>query len=91
MIWKPKRFSRKKNLDKEMPNYSDIYMVQSEIAEAVYYGLENGTFAIIRPIGGLFCDFDKVPEAAKELDKPICDEVLEIYADIRSLGLERVW
>ncbi|WP_160203015.1 MULTISPECIES: hypothetical protein [Anaerotruncus] len=48
MIWKPKRFSRKKNLD-------------------------------------------KVPEAAKELDKPICDEVLEIYADIRSLGLERVW
>lgn len=91
MIWKPIRFNRKKNLDKELANYSDIYIVQSEIVEATCYGLEAGTFAIIRPIGALLCDLDDVPAAARELEDDVRIEVLSVYADIRSLGLERVW
>ncbi len=91
MIWKPRRFNRKKNLDKELANYGDIYIVQSELVEATCYGLQAGTFAIIRPIGALLCNLDDVPAAAEELEEDVKTEVLSVYADIRQMGLERVW
>lgn len=91
MIWEAKKFAKKVKLDKLLCNYSDIYLIQSEAAEHTCYGYEKQTFAIIRPIGMLTCSLQDVPAAAQELKKPIRDEVLSVYTDICSLGLERVW
>lgn len=85
------QFEKDKNLNNDLTHFTEIYAIDSVYYNNVIYGLSNGKFAVIKPDLAIYCRLQDVPKMAQSLTKKVRDEVLSIYDDIKSLGLERVW
>lgn len=84
-------FTKPLNIDRKLANFQDIYTVQSVVKKSVVYGFSDGKFAILQREGAIFCPIHEVPQLANLLKPRIKEEVMEVFEDFKSLGLERVW
>ena len=86
-----KSYDTTRNIDNVLNQYATIYSIESLVDGKLRYGFKNGLFALMRLGDAIVCDVDDIPELASSLKPDIKREVLDIYDDIRDLGLERVW
>lgn len=83
-------FRTRLNLEKVLLNYSGIYGVDSLIEPNLKYGISDGLFALLWPTHAKYCPIKEAPKLAEE-EPDLKEEIMAIYADVKDLGLERVW
>lgn len=85
------KFKDRVNLDTVLTHYDGIYAVDSELNNTIKYAVSDEKFAILMPIGAVFCPLHETPKLAVRLKDDVREEVMGIWEDIRSMGLERTW
>lgn len=78
-------FRRRVLLDALMPNYSDIYAVQSDLPDLVY-AISDGLFALIKPTGAVYTELENTPKMAALMIEPVKAEIMAIYTEIMEYG-----
>lgn len=84
-------YDTRRNIDNLLDQYATIYSIESIEDGKLRYGVKNGTFAVMRLGDAYVCDICEMPELAEYFIDGVKKEILAIYDDVKSLGLERVW
>ena len=80
-------FKKRQDLNRLMNRFPDIYAVESEVSNALIYGISDGKFAIFRSDGAVLCPLHQTPELASKIKySEVKDEVLKIYDDYKQLS-----
>lgn len=79
------KFDKRKCFENILPNYSEIYAVNSEVEKGLIYGISDGYFALITSYDMMRVKYKDLPKLAEKLKESIKEEVMALYFDTKFL------